>query len=51
MDLRNIILACEEHVEIAIDECISKKESFPNMIIDENYKCSYCEKVSKYRIE
>lgn len=51
MDSKESKLACDEHIDIAIDDYINEKESFPNMITHENGKCSYCDKNSKYMIE
>ena len=45
-----IIYACEEHIDQAMDEVINEKETFPVMNEATEKKCSYCNKEAKYEI-
>ena len=46
-----IIYACEEHKDQAMDEVINEKETFPVMNEVTENKCSYCNKEAKYEIK
>ncbi|MEN8079259.1 CxxH/CxxC protein [Clostridioides difficile] len=46
-----LIYACEEHVDEAMDEVINEKETFPVMNEVTGEKCSYCSKEAKYEIK
>ena len=46
-----IIYACEEHIDQAMDEVINEKETFPVMNEVNEKKCSYCNKEAKYEIK
>lgn len=46
-----IIYACAEHIEIAIDDYVNSEEKAPQMEIvakDYNKKCTYCSEQAKY---
>ena len=45
------IYACREHVEIAIDDFVNKKEIAPKIIKIKNEKCSYCKEDAEYKIK
>jgi CxxH/CxxC protein (TIGR04129 family) len=47
-----IIYACEDHVEMALDDYINESETAPKLmkIQDEKQKCSYCREEAKYLI-
>ncbi|WP_326911482.1 CxxH/CxxC protein [Sedimentibacter sp. MB31-C6] len=46
------IYACEEHVEIALDDFLNYEEIAPKIIniSDENFKCNYCDNNAYYEI-
>jgi CxxH/CxxC protein (TIGR04129 family) len=51
MDEDEIIYACVEHIEIAIDDYVNSEERAPQMEIvakDYNKKCTYCSDQAKY---
>lgn len=52
MEKQEIFFACEEHVDIALDDYVNFEEKAPKIIEikDENQKCSYCEKKAEYKI-
>lgn len=48
-----ILFACEEHIEVALDDYVNFEEKAPHMVMvtDENHDiCSYCEQEAKYRL-
>ncbi|MGL5245625.1 MAG: CxxH/CxxC protein [Sarcina sp.] len=51
MDLKKVKYACEEHIDIAIDDLIYDTESFPIMEMAESHKCEYCDKIAKYGLK
>ncbi|MHC1719408.1 MAG: CxxH/CxxC protein [Clostridiaceae bacterium] len=42
------VYACEDHIDIAIDEFIDKNETFPILTKAIEGSCSYCEKTAVY---
>lgn len=46
-----ILYACREHVEIAIDDYVNEKEAAPQIIKVQNQKCSYCKEDAEYEIK
>lgn len=48
---KDIIYACNEHIEMAIDDFIYKYEEAPEIFKDEDNKCSYCKENAKYKIK
>jgi CxxH/CxxC protein (TIGR04129 family) len=53
MDEKKIIFACEEHIEIALDDFVNLEEKAPQMIKLselENKKCNYCNNKSEYEL-
>lgn len=44
------IYACQEHVEMALDDFVDENEIFPNLDKDDNGKCHYCDKLSVYKV-
>lgn len=52
MDLKNSkIYACEDHIDLAMDEFINDNETFPELIDNTTEKCSFCDNNSKYEIK
>lgn len=52
MDLkRNSSFACEDHVNIAIDEFINEYEEFPILEQNTEVKCKFCDRNSIYVIK
>ncbi|GAB6168788.1 hypothetical protein JCM1393_12480 [Clostridium carnis] len=47
----NIIYACENHVDEAMDDLINIEETFPIMEECNKGKCKYCNKEAKYLIK
>lgn len=47
----NIIYACKEHVEMAIDDFVNSTEEAPQIIKIENKKCNYCDEKAEYEIK
>ncbi|MDD7796275.1 CxxH/CxxC protein [Clostridium sp. 'White wine YQ'] len=47
----NKILACEEHIDEALDEFIVEKETFPILEKVQEGVCSFCEKDASYSLE
>lgn len=47
---KNTIFACNKHIEIAIDDFVDKYEEAPDMLIESNTKCNYCEELAIFRI-
>lgn len=45
------IFACNEHVNLAIDDFINKNEEAPEIITAENCICSYCNKKAIYEVK
>lgn len=45
------IYACNEHVEIAIDDFVNDTEQAPQIVNVENKKCSYCNEQASYEIK
>lgn len=46
-----LIYACEEHIDEAMDEVINEKETFPVMNEVIGKKCSYCDEEAKYEVK
>ena len=46
-----LIYACEEHIDEAMDEVINEKETFPVINEVEEMKCSYCNNKAKYEVK
>lgn len=46
----NSLYGCENHIDIIIDEFINNNMTFPEITFNEEEKCSYCNKQSKYEI-
>mgnify|MGYP002556362749 FL=1 len=46
-----LIYACEEHIDEAMDEIINEKETFPVINEMTEKKCDYCDKKSKYEVK
>ena len=46
-----LIYACEEHIDEAMDEVINEKETYPVMNEVTEKKWSYCNKEAKYEIK
>ena len=45
------IYACKEHAEIALDDFVNDEEKAPQILkVQEEKKCSYCEKAAEYEI-
>jgi len=42
------VQACEDHIDIAIDDFIDKNETFPLLTKAIEGNCSYCEKAAVY---
>lgn len=52
MDLKNSkYYACEDHIDIAMDEFINDNETFPELVDNTIEKCSFCHNNSKYEIK
>lgn len=43
-------LSCEEHVDMAIDECIDLFETFPTLESTDTGICNYCKLKAVYKI-
>jgi CxxH/CxxC protein (TIGR04129 family) len=43
-----LIYACEDHIDLAIDDFLVKNETFPLLSEAKTGNCSYCEKPAKY---
>lgn len=39
---------CQDHVDIAFDDFLVEKETFPYLEKTESNKCSYCNKKAEY---
>ncbi|MDD3223193.1 MAG: CxxH/CxxC protein [Clostridium sp.] len=51
MKEKNIIYACERHIDMAFDDYLVDNESFPELEkADSKHKCSYCEKEAEYEL-
>lgn len=48
---KNTIYACDQHIEIALDDFVNKYEKAPEIFQVLNHKCSYCEKKATYEIK
>ena len=46
-----VLYACFEHVEMAIDDYVNEKEEAPQIIKVQNQKCSYCKEDAEYEIK
>ena len=46
-----ILYACREHVEIAIDDYVNEKEEAPQITKVQNQKCCYCKEDAEYEIK
>lgn len=46
-----VLYACLEHVEIAIDDYVNEKEAAPQIVKVQNKKCSYCNEDAEYEIK
>lgn len=42
---------CEEHIDDAMDDLINEFETFPLIEKDNSQQCSYCTKISIYKVE
>ena len=45
---KNEINACRDHIEMALDDFVNKYETAPEIILDSEKKCFYCEKKADY---
>lgn len=45
------LLACEEHIDEALDEFLVHNETFPIMNTIIEGKCTYCNEKAKYSLE
>jgi len=45
---KKLVFACEEHVDMAIDDFLVANETFPVLNEAKEVKCSYCEKTALY---
>lgn len=50
MHNKKVIYACDEHIEIALDDFINQYEEAPETFLVDDKKCSYCDKIAKYEI-
>lgn len=44
----NLIYACEDHIDLAIDDFLVENETFPVLSKADNGTCSYCENAAVY---
>ena len=51
MELNEEIFSCMEHVDIAMEEFINDYERSPILVENNNEKCFYCKKNSKYQVK
>lgn len=51
MLMKDKILACENHVEEALDDFVYHNEVFPTMNKCSEGKCDYCKENAEYSIE
>ena len=49
--MKDIILACEEHLDEAMDEFVEKNETFPILERVNGGVCSFCEKEAEYSLK
>lgn len=47
-DYIELIYACEDHIDLAIDDFLVENETFPVLIKAERGTCSYCENAAEY---
>ena len=45
-----VVFACEEHVEIAIDEVLNESENAPKVEKVQGEKCSFCDREATYKV-
>lgn len=45
------IYTCREHVEMAIDDFVNKREAAPQIVKVQDKKCSYCKEDAEYEIK
>ena len=45
------VLACQEHIDEALDEFLLVNETFPIMNKASEGKCKYCDKKAEYSLE
>ena len=50
MGQHEVKYACEEHVDMAIDDILYSYETFPVMETSEEHKCEYCCNDAMYKI-
>lgn len=43
--------ACDDHIDMVMDEYINDNETFPELIECETETCNYCKNKSKYEIK
>lgn len=43
-----LIYACEDHIDLAIDDFLVENETFPVLTKAERGTCSYCENAAEY---
>ncbi|WP_312699663.1 CxxH/CxxC protein [Sedimentibacter sp.] len=48
--MEDIIFACREHIEIAIDDFVNETEAAPQIAAVSNEICSYCSEKAEYKI-
>jgi len=44
----DLIYACEDHIDLAIDDFLVENETFPVLTKADKATCSYCENVAEY---
>jgi CxxH/CxxC protein (TIGR04129 family) len=49
--MERIIHACEEHVDMAIDDYVNEFEEAPEVLKDEVTQCHYCQHKAVYVIK
>lgn len=51
MESKEKMFSCMEHIDLVMEEFINEYEKSPDLIENNNGKCSYCNQTSKYEVK
>ncbi|MBN2284846.1 MAG: CxxH/CxxC protein [Tissierellales bacterium] len=48
--MKNEIYACEEHIDMAMDDFVNDNEAAPEVLSYAGEKCNYCDRMAVYLV-